>query len=130
MECNYIEGLMKRVHVEPICNCEKCPHDEEIDCPHDEEINCIKEYPAFTGDKQIALIKLVDGIYITEDEICYRIIIDSEYGDDPREAFYWSFSTFYGSLQPFEQALAQLILYVLDCKELQEKDVKEILERK
>ncbi len=125
---DYIEEMMKTCGIGYIVKCKK--GDEytnncvsKMSC--EDCYNCLRNYPEFTPEKQMEIIKLIGK---TKDFNCFWSENDKE----------WFFSAgltlpvcfdFQESNKDFTQALAQLTTELMRAGELDKQKVKEILKK-
>ena len=117
-----ITKLYENVGIEKIRNCKGCEYEEEDICPD----NCSQqqlEYPPFTAEKQIALIKLLSYYY----NITISKNFENDYtfqceGDDVRRYVFTSGQDFAEQLASFVNMCYEFL------PEEEQQQLKEILE--
>lgn len=129
---NAVERMMEEYGVEKIRNCKTCKYSDELCC--DTLLYCKKtEYPPFTAEKQIELIKLIQN----DDKInCLYVYKRKLESGQEKYALEAAFHMKYDSDKTFiiqalndnwRDALAELIIQLQPY--LDNAKVKEILER-
>lgn len=129
-----IEEMYKVYGVKPLKQYTSCAWNSAENCPYSKDGNCIEnctqlfivyeEYPPFTAEKQLELIKLITS---TQGEFS---IEKNNYPDGEQFCCFWSSYDSYSLInttnKDFSQALAKLVIALKD--KLDHTKVKEILE--
>lgn len=119
---NEVTKLYENAEIEPEINyvCDKEPCEQHsVDCQKCSHLYDTREdYPDFTAEKQLELIKFIlgKGVYYDTDKNCQEVWF--HYTDDIENASY----------KPFDEAIAEFInILWQDLTEEERKQIKEIL---